>query len=103
MKYAVTNNSQAPQGLRTVDGIRWIKPGATAELTLDDTAGSRAEAIGMAIDAVDEDGEPRTLADHTIAELRDIAKDEGVELGDSTKKADIVAAIELAREAKPGE
>lgn len=34
------------------------------------------------------------LDDLTIAELKDIASREGIDLGDATRKADIVAAIE---------
>ena len=38
-----------------------------------------------------------------IADLRKLATDEEIDLGDATKKDDIIAAIELAREAKAGE
>lgn len=41
---------------------------------------------------------PKELKDHTVAELQEIATEEGIELGDATRKDDIVAAIELARE-----
>lgn len=36
------------------------------------------------------------LADLTVVELRALAKERGVDLGDATKKPDIIAAIEAA-------
>ena len=46
-----------------------------------------------------EDGEPVEiegvpLEDHTVAELKDLAEKDGIDLGGATKKADIIAAIE---------
>jgi hypothetical protein len=42
-------------------------------------------------------GEP-ALADLTVAALKALAAERGVDLGDAAKKADIVAALELAAE-----
>lgn len=39
------------------------------------------------------------LAGKTVAELKVIAAERSVDLGDATKKADIIAALELAAEA----
>lgn len=39
------------------------------------------------------------LSDLTVVELRALAKERGVDLGDASKKDDIIAAIELATEA----
>lgn len=52
---------------------------------------------------VDENGKSlgkaeKSLADLTNPELIKLAKDEGIDLGDATKKADLIAAIELGRE-----
>ncbi|TCJ23022.1 SAP domain-containing protein [Nocardioides jejuensis] len=38
--------------------------------------------------------DPDNLSALTVAELRDLATERGIDLGDATKKADIVAAIE---------
>ena len=38
------------------------------------------------------------LEDKTVAQLRAHAEENGIDLGDATKKADIIAAIELAGE-----
>lgn len=46
-----------------------------------------------------EDSGLRELADHTVVELKAMAAERGVDLGDAIKKADIVAALELAAEA----
>lgn len=40
------------------------------------------------------------LEDQTVPKLKALAEAEEIDLGDATKKADIIAAIELAREAK---
>jgi hypothetical protein len=37
MRVAVTNNSKAPQGVSTLDGTRWIKPGAKLTISVEDT------------------------------------------------------------------
>jgi hypothetical protein len=41
---------------------------------------------------------PEALADMTVAELKALAEAETIDLGDATKKADIISEIELARE-----
>jgi len=40
----------------------------------------------------------KSLDDMTVAELKEHASNEGIDLGDATKKADILAAIQLAEE-----
>lgn len=47
-----------------------------------------------------DDGKPVSLTGKTKAEMLDIAKDEGVTIEDGATNADIVSAIELAREDK---
>lgn len=42
-------------------------------------------------------GKPRELESMTVAELKDYAAKHDIDLGDATKKADIIAAIELAQ------
>jgi hypothetical protein len=39
------------------------------------------------------------LAGMKVADLKALAESEGIDLGDASKKADIIAAIELSREA----
>ena len=48
---------------------------------------------------LDGESEGAELADKKVAELKAIAVEEGVDLDGLTKRADIVTAIELAREA----
>lgn len=40
------------------------------------------------------------LSKLSVAKLKELAAEEQIDLGDATKKADIIAAIELGREAK---
>ncbi len=47
-----------------------------------------------------DDGSDEGLSSKTVAELREVAAAENIDLGDVSKKADIIAAIELAREPK---
>jgi hypothetical protein len=52
---------------------------------------------------VDGEAEGNALGDLRLAELKALAEAEGVDLAGLTKKADIVSAIELAREAAEDE
>jgi hypothetical protein len=61
------------------------------------TEGAREFAVGEDADASDED-ESVNLKKLNIDELKALAAERGVDLGDATKKADIIAAIELADE-----
>ncbi len=89
----VVNISSGPRGIRTVDrGLVMIEAGASDDLNLADGEASE-DSEWFAFDAPE-----KVLADHTVPELKAIAAAEGVDLGDATKKADIISAIELARE-----
>lgn len=50
-------------------------------------------------------GEPEAvpLSDLTVPQLKALAEERGVDLTDVTKKADIIAALELAAEVEGGE
>jgi hypothetical protein len=54
--------------------------------------------IYEALNTADVEPEPETLEPMTIAELRTLADERGIDLGDARRKADIIAAIELAEE-----
>lgn len=60
-----------------------------------------ASAFDAKVHEVYEDG-PAGLADMTVPALKALAEERGVDLGDATKKADIIAALELAAEAAAG-
>lgn len=49
----------------------------------------------------DEPEQPATLNDHTVAQLRELAQREGIDLTGASKKAEIIAAIEAARNPQP--
>lgn len=92
-----TNITKGPKGVNAKTGLVMIDPGKTsADLDVEEAELTSAENTGwFEIDAA-----PKALKDHTVAELRAIAEADQIDLGDAEKKADIVAAIELAREAK---
>ena len=85
---AYLRGPKGEDGKDKVGDLVMVEPGHTAE--------------GDFVDVNDEwfdDGEDSGLTGKTVAELRDLAEAENVNLGDASKKADIIAAIELAREA----
>lgn len=105
------NTSPGLRGVLLRNGERlWIEPGETVEV-------AKAAVVGMpdgiAVDGKlpqldhDKDGEPGgsepndppALSGKNKAELLEIAAAEGVEIEEGAKNADIVSAIELAREA----
>lgn len=69
------------------------------------------EPIGWKADPLDHDGDGKNggavplqgdgLEAMTVKALKALAEDRGIDLGDAKAKADIIAAIELAAEAKP--
>lgn len=100
-----TNYTSGPKGVHTTKGLVYIEPGKSAELDVTEAELASAKATGWFSRpkaADDDDDAPKELAHMTVAELRALAEAEGIDLGDAAKKADIVAAIELAREEKAG-
>lgn len=96
MRAKITNTSRANQGIYTDEGLVHLEAGETRALTIAPDYVDRVKALPFL--TVEGDGD-KALADHTVAELNAIATAEEIDLGDATKKADIIAAIELAREA----
>lgn len=82
-----TNISNGPRGGYLKGKLVEVQPGAEAEL---DDAPEEWFA-----EADEDDG---SLSSMKIGDLKKLAEEEGIDLGDATKKADIVSAIELARE-----
>lgn len=80
----VTNISNGPRGAYLDGALIMASPGETIE----------------ADDFAEEWFEEGTggLSSLSVAELKTLAEAENVNLGDASKKADIIAAIELARE-----
>ncbi|MFC7378264.1 hypothetical protein [Brevundimonas sp. GCM10030266] len=107
-----TNYTAGPKGVHTTKGLVYVEAGKSAELDVSEGELAAAKATGWfdkhnPLDHDDDGasggskpGQGDELADKTVAELKAIAEAEAVDLGDATKKADIIAAIELAREEK---
>lgn len=70
----------------------YLNPGETLDLDVN-------EDVDL-YDGLEAVGERKTggLSDLKVDELKTIAVSEGIDLGDATRKDDIIAAIELARE-----
>lgn len=88
----VKNISNGPRGAY-LDGVLHIaEVGQTIEAN--DFPEEWFEEVG---------GGEKGLADMKVAELKALAEAEEIDLGDAKSKADIIAAIELAREAAAAE
>ena len=88
-----TNNAPGARGINLKGGgTRYLAPGETAEIDDGDVEGVHGD---IDVGEPDDDG----LASMKVADLKKLASDEDVDLGDATTKADIISAIELAREA----
>lgn len=97
-----TNTTTGPKGVHTLKGLVYIGAGATSD-DLDVSEGeleSAKSTCWFTIDGGDDKDDDKGLAGLKVEDLKALAEAEGVELGDATKKADIIAAIELARESK---
>lgn len=101
-----TNHTAGPKGVHTKNGLVYVEAGKSADLDVTDAEAKAAKATGWfskpKVEDDDDDDQDKPLADLTVARLRALAEAETIDLGDATKKDDIVAAIELAREAKAG-
>lgn len=87
------NTSKGLRGVLLASGERiWIEAGEIASI--------EAEAIAVLPGDIEEVDGGDTLAGKTVKELKAMAEAEGIDLGDASNKADIIAAIELAREPK---
>lgn len=93
-----TNTTQGPKGVHTANGLVYIAAGKTSDdLVVSEGDLAAAQATGWFDIAAEVE---KALREHSLAELKAIAEAEEIDLGENTKKDDIVAAIELAREAK---
>jgi hypothetical protein len=99
-----TNYTPGPKGVHTTKGLVYIEAGKSAELDVTDGELAAAKATGWfskpKVEDDDGDDQDKPLAELTVAKLRALAEAEQIDLGDASKKDDIVAAIELAREAR---
>lgn len=91
----VTNNRKAGHTIFTQAGAVNIRPGQSRDLDLTETEADEIRSAGLVV----EQGEAEAgLSSMKVEDLKALAEREDIDLGDATKKADIVSAIELARE-----
>lgn len=113
MKFEITNNSKALQGVHGAAGLVHIEPGATRTVdVLEDYVERLTSLPFLASKAVDDpldhddDGEKggahppvgEGYDGMTVAQLRELAAEREIDLGDAKKRDDIVAALQLADE-----
>jgi hypothetical protein len=100
MKYKVTNNDFRAKAFQTPDGVKLVEPGDTATIHVSQPIG---EVEGLKAKLLDDEGyedvDAPDISKMTVAELKGFAETNGIDLGDATKKDDIIAAIEMGLEA----
>lgn len=85
----IRNISTGARGAYINELLVMVEPGASAEGDFTDVNPEWFD-----------DGTDEGLTSNSVAELKAIADAENIDIGDATKKADIIAAIELGREPK---
>lgn len=70
----VTNNSTAIQGLHTILGVRYVRPGESKELRLTERQAERVRRIS----SVELDGDPESDPDPVVGSLETAVSGEGV-------------------------
>lgn len=103
-KHSFTNIAKGPRGLNLADGTTvYVEPGQTiTDVELDDAELKATKETGYFVldqKAADAD-KPVDLKSLDEAQLRAIAEAEGVNLGDKTRKADLISLIEVDRAQK---
>lgn len=115
MRVAVKNNSPAMQGVATLTGTKWIKPGATVTIDVEDTRplerlpfleiqfSEAGVPIGdlppppASLVAKAKGDRPEVSMDLLKKDLLAIAKAENVDVESDDNKADLIRKIEAAR------
>lgn len=75
--HSITNNSQAPQGVHTVSGMKFIRPGQTRDLELTEAGLTLAQRLSfLSIDGgpLDHDGDGKPGGSITADPTDDMAK-----------------------------
>lgn len=99
-KVALINVSGGPKVLNALPVIvLQAGQGTDGEVEISDAELAAVEATGW-FEVVAEAEDAPAIGKMTVAELKDFAELNGIDLGDATKKDDILSAIELALEAK---
>lgn len=107
----IKNTSAAPQGVHTTNGLEWLQPGQTRTLDVAPEYEARVKKLPflkVLADPLDHDADGIKGGVHppvgdgydgmTVAQLRELAAEREIDLGDAKKRDDIVAALQLADE-----
>jgi hypothetical protein len=98
MQVEIKNNSKAAQGVMTINGRVWIGAGKSREVEVGSL--SRIEALPYLEVLGETEEDAPELSKMSVTALKAFAEANSIDLGDATKKADIISAIELALEAE---
>jgi hypothetical protein len=95
-KHTFTNTADGPRIVNGSEGPVSILPGQSTDVEVSDAELKSAKATEwFDLDGVDDED---SLSAMKVKDLKALAEDEGIDLGDASTKADIISAIELARE-----
>lgn len=116
MRVAVKNNSPAMQGVATLTGTKWIKPGATVTIDVEDTRplerlpflkiqfseagvpiGDLPPPPASLVAKAKKAARPEVSMDLLKKDLLAIAKAENVDVETDDNKADLIRKIEAGR------
>lgn len=97
-----TNTTSGPKGVYATTGLVYVGAGQTSDdLEVSEGELKSAKSTGwFTIEGEAADDGDKGLAGLKVDDLKALALAEEIDLGDAKSKADIIAAIELAREAK---
>jgi len=92
--HTVKNIAPGPRGLHSTGGHVLLEKGESRQLEIEDGELKSAKASGhFEISAGKGESSGDGLDDQTVAQLRELAAKESIDLGEATKQGEIVAAI----------
>ncbi len=97
MKYKVKNNDFRAKAFQTPQGVKLVEPGESTTVEVLEPLGKIEGLEAKLIDGDEDDAEDLTKL--KVDELKAFAEAKGIDLGDATRKDDIIAAIEMGLEA----
>jgi hypothetical protein len=97
-KVTIKNTSDGPRGVHTNRGLRFLEPGESREVEISDAELKGAKSTGyFEVGGKAEKPEDDGLGELKVEDLRALAENDGINLGDATRKGDVIDAIRNAR------
>jgi hypothetical protein len=99
--YSIKNAGSVDKAFKVRGGHEIVAAGKEREVTMPrPLTEDQIDALARDGVKVKASGSASQLSDLTVVQLKALAEAENIDLGDATKKDDIIAAIELAQEPK---